>query len=120
MVDACAVYNLDCVNELMFLATLPEYGRLGLGRTLVEMTIQLTRELGQGHEFEDVPEELRGKRPKAVTALWTSAFTQKIGGVVGFKVINTVPFSQFEYNGKRFDERIDPLHKLTEQAIYLL
>lgn len=120
MVDACAVYNLDCVNELMFLATLPEYGRLGLGRILVELTIQLTRELGQGHEFEDVAEELRGKRPKAVTALWTSSYTQKIGGAVGFKVLNTVPFSRFVYNGKRFDERIDPIHELTEQVICIL
>lgn len=120
MVDAMAVYSLDCVCELMFLATLPEYGRLGLSRALTEMTVQLTRELGEGHEFEDVAEGLRDKRPKAVTALWTSHFTQRIGLALGFKVLNTVPFSRFEYNGKRFDERIDPLHKFSEQVIYIL
>lgn len=120
MVDAMALYNIDCVCELMFLATLPQYGRLGLGRALTEITVQLTRELGQGHEFEDVAEELREKRPKAVTAIWTSNYTQRIGEAMGFKVLSTVPFSQFEFNGKRFDERIDPLHKLTEQVIYTL
>ncbi|KAH8406934.1 hypothetical protein KR222_000363, partial [Zaprionus bogoriensis] len=120
MVDVCAVYDFDCVLELMFLATLPSYGRLGLGRALVESTIQLTRELGQGQNLEDVAENLRDKRPKAVTALWTSRFTQKIGKDVGFTVVNTTPFSQFEYNGKRFDERIDPIHKFVEQAFYKL
>ncbi|XP_060647711.1 uncharacterized protein LOC132785575 [Drosophila nasuta] len=118
-IDVCAVYNMDCVNELMFLATLPEFGRLGLGRSLVDVTIQFTQELSQGKGLEDIAEELRELRPAAVTALWTSVFTQKIGKDVGFTVLNTVPYSEFEYNGKRFDERIDPLHnKFSQQVVY--
>jgi len=117
-VDIGALYNIDCSCELMFLGTLPEFGRLGLARALTEATVQLTQELNQGQGLDDVAEELRDKRPVAVTALWTSVFTQKIGKVVGFKVVNSVPFNEFEYNGKRFDERIDPLHTFSEQAIY--
>ncbi|KAH8381360.1 hypothetical protein KR093_003042, partial [Drosophila rubida] len=118
-IDVCAMYNMDCVNELMFLATLPEFGRHGIGRALVEATIEFTHELSQGKGVEDIAEELRGLRPAAVTALWTSFFTQKIGKKVGFKVLNSVPYSEFEYNGKRFDERIDPVHnKHSEQVVY--
>ncbi|XP_017953693.1 uncharacterized protein LOC108649183 [Drosophila navojoa] len=119
-IDVCAEYNMDCVCELMFLATLPEFGRQGLGRALAEITIQLARELSQGQGLEDVAPELQDKRPKAVTALWTSLFTQKIGKAVGFKVLNTVPYSEFEYNGKRFDERIKPIHEFSEQVMFKL
>ncbi|KAM8706720.1 hypothetical protein ACLKA7_010910 [Drosophila subpalustris] len=117
-VDVGALYNIDCSCELMFLGTLPEYGRLGLARALTEVTIELTRELNQGQGLEDVAEEMRDKRPTAVTALWTSVFTQKIGKAVGFEVVNSVPYNEFEHNGKRFDERIDPLHTFSEQAVY--
>ncbi|KAH8311186.1 hypothetical protein KR044_004706, partial [Drosophila immigrans] len=118
-VDVCGLYNMDCVNELMFLATLPEFGRLGLARALVEDTIKLTLELSQGKGVEDISEELRELRPAAVTALWTSFFSQKIGKAVGFEVLSSVPYSEFEYNGKRFDERIDPPHnKSSQQVVY--
>ncbi|XP_023177073.1 uncharacterized protein LOC111603635 [Drosophila hydei] len=119
-IDVCTEYHMDCVCELMFLATLPDFGRQGLGRALTETTIRLTRELEQGQGLEDVPPGLQDKRPKAVTALWTSLFTQKIGKAVGFQVLNTVPFSEYEYNGKRFDERIEPIHKFGEQVMYKL
>ncbi|EDW68172.1 uncharacterized protein [Drosophila virilis] len=119
-IDVFAEYNLDCVCELMFLATLPEFRRLGLGRALVESTVQLTRELGQGRGLQDVAKELQDKRPAAVTALWTSVYTQKIGNAVGFMVLNTVPFNEFEFNGKRFNERIGPEHEFSQQAMYKL
>ncbi|KAI8046885.1 hypothetical protein M5D96_003101 [Drosophila gunungcola] len=46
--DVCAMYNMDCFCELMFLATLPSHERLGLGRSLSQFTIQLTQELADG------------------------------------------------------------------------
>ncbi|XP_052836767.1 LOW QUALITY PROTEIN: uncharacterized protein LOC128252765 [Drosophila gunungcola] len=116
--DVCAMYNMDCFCELMFLATLPSHERLGLGRSLSQFTIQLTQELADGKGTEDIDEKLRSKRPAAVTALWTSSFSQKVGKATNFKVLNAISYSEFEYNGKRFDERISSLHKFCEHVIY--
>ncbi|KAH8369185.1 hypothetical protein KR009_003626 [Drosophila setifemur] len=117
-IDVCSMYNMDCFCELMFLGTLPSHERLGLGRSLSQLTIQLTQELAEGKGLEDIDENLRSKRPSAVTALWTSSFSQKIGKATNFKVLNTVGYSEFEFNGKRFNERINPLHKFCEHVIY--
>ncbi|XP_017005849.2 uncharacterized protein [Drosophila takahashii] len=117
-IDVCDMYNMDCFCELMFLATLPSHERLGLGRSLSHFTIELTKELAEGKGLENIDENLRSKRPAAVTALWTSSFSQKVGKATNFKVLNTVPYSEFEYDGKRFDERISPLHKFCEHVIY--
>ncbi|XP_017031142.1 uncharacterized protein [Drosophila kikkawai] len=119
-IDVCDMYKMDCFLELMFLATLPSHERLGLGRSLSEFSIQFTRELGEGKGLEDINEGLRSKRPVAVTALWTSSFSQKLGKAIGFKVLNSVSYSEFSFNGKRFDERINPLHKFCEHVIYKL
>ncbi|KMZ01953.1 uncharacterized protein LOC27209087 [Drosophila simulans] len=117
-IDVCAMFNMVCFCELMFLATLPSHERLGLGRSLSQFTIELTKELAEGKGLEDIDEKLRSQRPAAVTALWTSSFSQKVGKATDFKVINTVSYSEFEYNGQRFDERINPIHKFCEHVIY--
>ncbi|XP_037729109.1 uncharacterized protein LOC119559951 [Drosophila subpulchrella] len=116
-IDVCAMYNMDCFCELMFLATLPSHERLGLGRSLAQFTIELTKELAEGKGL-DIDEKLRSKRPAAVTALWSSSFSQKVGKATNFKVLDAVSYSEFTYNGKRFDERISPLHKFCELVIY--
>eukprot|EP00099_Drosophila_melanogaster_P009592 NP_001262333.1 uncharacterized protein Dmel_CG31248, isoform B [Drosophila melanogaster] len=117
-IDVCAMFNMVCFCELMFLATLPSHERLGLGRSLSQFTIELTKELAEGKGLEDIDDKLRSKRPAAVTALWTSRFSQKVGKATDFKVINTVSYSEFEYKGKRFDERINLIHKFCEHVIY--
>ncbi|XP_070073330.1 uncharacterized protein [Drosophila takahashii] len=117
-IDVFSMYKMDCFCELMYLATLPNHERLGLGRSLTQFTIQLTKELSLGKGLDDIDEKLRYRRPEAVTALWTSSFSQKVGKATDFKVLNSVSYSQFEYNGKRFDERISPLHKFCEHVIY--
>ncbi|XP_017083423.2 uncharacterized protein LOC108116192 [Drosophila eugracilis] len=117
-IDVCAIYNMDCFCELMFLATLPSHERMGLGRSLSQFTIELTKELADGKGLDDIDEKLRSKRPAAVTALWTSSFSQKVGKATNFEVLNVVSYSEFEYNGKRFDERINPLHKFCEHVIH--
>ncbi|XP_030374706.1 uncharacterized protein LOC115624230 [Scaptodrosophila lebanonensis] len=117
-IDVFAMYKMDCLCELMFLATLPSYERLGLGTTLAKYTVELTRELSKGVGLEDIAPELRDKRPAAVTALWTSSFSQRVGKRNGFKVLNTVPYKDLTFDGKRFDERISPFHKFCEHVIY--
>ncbi|XP_022220926.2 uncharacterized protein LOC111073102 [Drosophila obscura] len=117
-IDVCAMYNMNCFCELMFLATLPSHERLGLGRTLAKYTIELTKELAEGKGVEDIDEKLRCLRPAAVTALWTSSFSQKVGRAANFKVLNSVSYEDFQFEGKRFSERISPLHKICEHVIY--
>ncbi|XP_016991672.1 uncharacterized protein LOC108053496 isoform X2 [Drosophila rhopaloa] len=119
-IDVSAMYKMDCFCELMFLATLPSHERLGLGRSLSQFTIQLTQELAEGKGLEEIDEKLRFKRPAAVTAIWTSSFSQKVGKATNFKVLNSVLYSEFEYKGKRFSEIINPLHKFCEHVIYKL
>ncbi|XP_053969505.1 uncharacterized protein LOC128871631 [Anastrepha ludens] len=118
--DVFDLYKIDSLIELMFLATLPEWQRRGVATELTRYTIELTRELSEGVGVEEVHPQLRAMRPKAVTAIFTSVFSQKAGHSQGFKVINSVPFTNFSFNGKTFDQRIDPMHKTSEHAVYLL
>lgn len=112
-------HNLDCVIELMFLATLPEFGKKGIAYDCSKYTIELARELSKGIGMEYIAPEFRGFYPKGVAALWTSTFSAKIGKKLGFKVLNTVPYTEFSFNGKRYDESIGPVHPKSEQVFLL-
>ncbi|XP_055923997.1 uncharacterized protein LOC129954241 isoform X2 [Eupeodes corollae] len=115
-IDPFQLFKIDCLLELMFLAVLPEYGKKGLGNALVKYSIELGRELSQGIGVEKIPKHLQDKRPKAVTALFTSNFSQKCGKVNNFKVLNRVPHKRFIYKGKPFSERIGPMHPDSAQV----
>lgn len=112
-------FHIDCVIEIMFLATIPEFERRGIGHDLTKYSISLAKELWKGAGNEQIKETLKNKIPKAVVALWTSSFSAKIGTKIGFEVINAVPYNEFSFNGKTFDERIGPSHPQSEQVIYL-
>uniref|UniRef100_A0A0A1WPV6 Urease accessory protein UreF n=1 Tax=Zeugodacus cucurbitae TaxID=28588 RepID=A0A0A1WPV6_ZEUCU len=118
--DVFELYQIDTLLELMFLATLPEWGRRGVASELARYTIQLARELSEGVGVDEVHPQLRDKRPKAVTAIFTSIFSQKAGRSQNFKVINSVPYTRFTFNGKTFDQTINPLHKTSEHVVFLL
>lgn len=112
-------FNIDCVIEIMFLATIPEFERMGIGCDLTQYSVALTKELWRGIGAEHIDEGLRGRVPKGVAALWTSSYSAKIGKKLGFEVLNTVPYKEFAFNGKSFDERIGPIHPQSEQVILL-
>lgn len=118
--DVFEKFNLNCTCELMFLATLPEWERKGIGKALTKYTIDLTRELRQGKGVDEIHPSLKSKRPEAVTALFTSMFSQKVGKAEGFQVVNTVPYTKFSFKGKTYDQRINPLHKTVEHVVYLV
>uniref|UniRef100_A0A1I8PTA4 N-acetyltransferase domain-containing protein n=1 Tax=Stomoxys calcitrans TaxID=35570 RepID=A0A1I8PTA4_STOCA len=126
MIEADAAYdvleklNLQCTCELMFMATLPEWGQKGIAKALAKHSIELAKELKDGIGLERLHPSLQGRRPQAVTVLWTSNYSQNVGKAVGFKVLNTIPYTHFKYNGKTFAERIGPIHKDSQQAIYML
>uniref|UniRef100_T1PH90 Acetyltransferase n=1 Tax=Musca domestica TaxID=7370 RepID=T1PH90_MUSDO len=117
--DVFDKFNFKCTCELMFLATLPEWGCKGIGKALTQHTIDLTRELKNGKGLEFIHPSLRHRRPEAVTVLWTSNYSQKVGKAVGFKSMNSVPYTKFHFNGKSFSERIGPIHKDCAHAVYL-
>lgn len=118
--DVFELYKIDTLLELMFLATLQEWGRRGVACELARYTIQLAHELSEGVGVNEMHLQLRDMRPKAVTAIFTSIFSQKAGRSQNFKVINSVPYTRFTYNGKTFDQSINPLHKTAEHVVFLL
>lgn len=119
--DVFEKLNLDCTCELMFLATLPEWERKGIGRALTQYTIELTRELKSGDAaFREMNPTLQSRRPMAVTALWTSMFSQKLGKDLGFQVLTTIPYTRFSYAGKTYEQRLGPPHSTCQHVIYLL
>ncbi|XP_061395743.1 uncharacterized protein LOC133331361 [Musca vetustissima] len=117
--DVFEKFQFKCTCELMFLATLPEWGCKGIAKVLTQHTVELTRELKDGKGLEFIHPSLRHRRPEAVTVLWTSNFSQKVGKAVGFKSLNAVPYTKFHFNGKTFSDRIGPIHKGCEHAVYL-
>lgn len=119
-IDPFDLFKIDCLLELMFLVVLPEFQKKGLGNALVGYTVELARELNQGKGFDALPKCLQSKRPKAVTALFTSNFSQKCGQANNFKVLNRVPHKRFKFNGKSFSDRIGPTHADSAQVAILL
>ncbi|XP_037955575.1 uncharacterized protein LOC119685384 [Teleopsis dalmanni] len=119
-VDVFSMFKIDSLCELMFLATLPDYERNGFGNMVTKYTIELTRELSQGIGLDDINPDLRTKRPKAVTAIFTSLFSQKIGKLNDFQILSTNPYTEFIFNGKTFDQRINPMHKNSHHVVLLI
>ncbi|KAL5274145.1 hypothetical protein ACFFRR_000730 [Megaselia abdita] len=72
-------FSIDCVIEIMFLATLPEFERKGIGRNLTKYSVNLAEELGRGVGTEHIDESLVQRVPKGVAALWTSSYSAIIG-----------------------------------------
>lgn len=115
MIDADAACNLfehygvDCLLEIMFLATLPEYRKMGMGGKLTEISIELARKLFKGEmvkvPIDDAKLEL-DPVPKVVSAIFTSCITQKIGQNYGFNKTVEISFEKFFYKGKTFASKI--------------
>lgn len=117
MIDAdahCDLFkhlNIDCLVELMFLAVLPSHKNRGIGFSLCEASVNLVKSLNNG---ENVKVSLDGSalplepRPKAVSAIFTSFISQKIGKKLGFTKASEISYEKFEYQGKTFACRIGP------------
>ncbi|XP_055849776.1 uncharacterized protein LOC129914504 [Episyrphus balteatus] len=119
-IDPFELFKIDCLLELMFLVVLPEFGRKGLGSALTKHSIDLARELNQNIGVNKIAKHLQNKRPKAVTALFTSNFSQKCGKANNFQVLNRVPYKRFIFDGKPFSHRIGPMHPDSAQVALLL
>jgi hypothetical protein len=110
-VDMFAMHNIDCLLEVMFLAVLPEFGRQGLGLKLVNNSIRLTECMHRGETFEELSAAFKNARPQAVSAIFTSNFSQKVGHAAGFTTLYEISYTDITFQGKTFAERIGGEHK---------
>lgn len=109
-VDLFQQFSIDCLLEIMFLATLPEMEGKGVATQLVASSIELAKLLKQGQATENLPHESAHKRPQLVSSLFTSRISQKVGKKNNFKEINEVPHAEFVFRGKTYSDRIGPDH----------
>lgn len=107
-------YNVRCIFELMFLATLPAYGKRGVGESLVTSSLALGKELRRD-KIKKIPITIDGsneltnadKVPTLASAIMTSSYSQRIAAKLNFNQLMDVFYDEFEFNGKKFSERVD-------------
>ncbi|XP_050083746.1 uncharacterized protein LOC126570205 [Anopheles aquasalis] len=114
-------FNVECLLEIMFLATLPDYEGRGIGSRLVEESVRLAQQLRSGEavaagESKSTPAST-AKKPQLVSALFTSRISQRVGEKNGFTVVNQVPHSEFVYNGKTYADRVGPDHPFSTLVV---
>ncbi|GBP49435.1 hypothetical protein EVAR_38203_1 [Eumeta japonica] len=119
-------YNVDCSLEIMFLATLREHRRHGLGTLLCKESIRLAAKLRNGVVHGMTPEDLGAKYsnllpqelpktyPKICQAILTSKASQKVGAALDFTVDLRVSYEEFVFDGKTYADRIGPLSPCCE------
>lgn len=107
-VDVFEMFQVDSLLEIMFLATLMDYGRKGIALNLCKYSVELARDLKNGKDLEVYLNQSQ-PRPKLVTALWTGRRTQIIGEKLEFEVIFKEPFSNFSFKGRTFAEAVGDL-----------
>lgn len=121
--DLFQYYNVDCLLELMFMATLPEYRGRGVARKLTEVSIELGRALLRGENVKvsiDGSVLPLGPVPKVVSAIFTSYITQHLGKKLGFKKTAEISYEKFMFKGKSFASRIgDSTKNTTLESIKL-
>jgi GNAT superfamily N-acetyltransferase len=116
-VDVFAHYGINCILELMFLATLTEFHGRGIGRRLVQATEEVANALARG---EDVIAPLQEDtnpwknhsvpRVQALMAIFTSTISQKIGTSLGWEQLAIVKHDELFFEEEPYSLRIGPDH----------
>lgn len=109
-VDLFKIFDTNCLLEIMFLATIPEYMGKAIGHKLCEYSIELGRELKNGTFKGYLPSDLKNRKPKIVSAILTSTYSQKIGDRLDFQRIVEAFYNEFEFDGKTYSDRIGEIH----------
>lgn len=98
--------------ELMFLGVLQEFGRKGIGYHMCRYSAQLANELRTGRSLGMLRYERdKKKRPQAISAIFASNYSQRIGQLLKMDALVTVRYEDFVYDGKTYAERIGPVHR---------
>lgn len=111
-------YNVNCILEIMFLATLPTYWRRRIGELLVSSSLEIGKELKRGKNVKtpvtvhDNDEVTNAEMvPLLASAIMTSNYSIKIALKFGFEQHAEVPYDEFKFNEKKFSERISKEHR---------
>ncbi|KAG7212620.1 hypothetical protein KM043_012909 [Ampulex compressa] len=107
-IDLFKHYNVDCILEIVFLATLQQYGKRRVGELLVSSSIELARELKRGHHVKTLVDidgsgviHRASAVPSLVSAIMTSAYSRKIALKLGFENLMEISYDQFEFDGQK-------------------
>ncbi|XP_076380281.1 uncharacterized protein LOC143259931 [Megalopta genalis] len=112
-------YNIDCIMECMFLATLPEMQQQKIGEGLVSVSVEVANALNNGLQVK-VPLSYTGINstihnflsiPKLVTAIMTSNYAQIIARRCRLKVLERISYRGFRYGDVSFRKRIGKEHR---------
>lgn len=111
-------YDVNCSFEIMFLSILPTYKRRRIGEMLVSSSLELAKELKRGKNVR-VPIVIHGSNkvtnadavPSLVFATMTSNYSYRIAMKLHFDKLLEVPYDEFVFNGKKFSEKVNPVHR---------
>ncbi|CAD6244912.1 GSCOCG00013528001-RA-CDS [Cotesia congregata] len=110
-------YNVDCILEIMFLATKPSFQKRRIGELLVSSSLELGRQLYKGMpvktevEIDELPLTNADAVPSLVSAIMTSKYSQKISQKIGFDNLAEVSYDEYTFAGKKASKRIGNFHK---------
>lgn len=112
-------YDINCILELMFLATLPEYRNRRIGELLISSSLELGRELKHGTNVR-IPVTVHGSKeltnnntvPTIASAIMTSTYSRRIAMKLNFDRLLETSYDEFEFDGKKFSETIGQKHPL--------
>lgn len=118
--DLYKEWNIDCVWEILFLTTHPDYNNKGLASSLTKYSMDYAQKMNNGslssEELEKLPIHIRNEKPKALCSLFSSLFTQKIGDKFGFETVFKLSHDDYSFEGKTFAEKVDKIHKYSTFA----
>ncbi|XP_015116885.1 uncharacterized protein LOC107041041 isoform X2 [Diachasma alloeum] len=117
-VDLFKHYNVDCILEVMFLATLSSHRGRRIAELLVASSIEIARQLKRGKDVQ-TPVEVAGTDaitnpncvPGLVSAIMSSNYSQRLAEKLGFNSLAEVSFEDYVFDGKKASERINDVHK---------
>lgn len=107
-------YNVKYILEIMFLATLPNFGKRRIGELLISSSLEIARELKRGKSVK-IPVTINNNNfienydiiPTLSSTIATSDYSKKICMKLGFEILLERNFDQYEFNDKKFSDRID-------------
>ncbi|XP_018392162.1 PREDICTED: uncharacterized protein LOC108771387 [Cyphomyrmex costatus] len=113
-IDLFKHYNVNCILEIMFLATLPNYGKRRIGEMLVASSLELGNELRRGKNVR-IPIMIQGSNevtnanvvPALASAIMSSDYSYRIAMKLHFDQLLVASFDEFEYNGKKYSELLN-------------
>lgn len=107
--DLFEYYDIDCIFECMFLATLPANGKRGIGYWLTHFSYEFAKKIAQNEYLDLVSDEVRNsdKRPQLFSAIFTSAFSQNIGRKLNFTEHSELRYDDLFFKGIPYSRRIN-------------